>query len=132
MRGLDNDKSAQAYADADRINYNINRAHMGLDGKTPAEAAGINLGLGKNKLRDLVNQSAVASKLKPEEKFKAALGKRLEKVEVIDENDCIKVKPRAWLGKERWKEINDILRLHRFAWLSNGRDSCWMKMLSTS
>lgn len=130
MRGLDNDKSAQAYIDADRTNYNFNRPHMGLDGKTPAEAAGINLGLGKNKLRDLIKQSATANELKPEERFKAALGKRLEKVEVIDEKDCIKVKPKAWLGKEQWKEINSILRTFDFAWLSNGKDSLWLKPLS--
>jgi len=130
MRGLDNDKSAQAYADADRIEYNFNRPHTGLDGKTPAEAAGINLGLGKNKLKDLIKQSAVASTLKPEEKFKAALGKRLEKVTVIDEKDCIKVKPKIWLGKEQWKEINNILRTYDFAWLSNGRDSVWIKFQS--
>jgi transposase-like protein len=130
MRGVDNDKSAQAYADADRTNYNFNRPHMGLDGKTPAEAAGINLGLGKNKLRDLIKQSAVANKLKPEEKFKVALGKRLERVEVIDERDCIKVKPKTWLGKEQWKEINNILRTFDFAWVSNGRDSLWLKPLN--
>ncbi len=130
MRGLDNDKSAQAYADADRINYNFNRQHMGLNGKTPAEAASINLGLGKNKLKDLIKQSAAASILEPEEKFKAALGKRLEKVEVIDENDCIKVKPKTWLGKEQWKEINNILRTFDFAWLSNGKDSLWLKPLN--
>ena len=26
------------------------------------------------------------------------------------------------------KEINDLLRLHQFAWLSNGKDSCWLRM----
>jgi hypothetical protein len=31
---------------------------------------------------------------------------------------------------ELWREINDILRVHQFAWLSNGKDSCWIKMQS--
>jgi hypothetical protein len=27
-------------------------------------------------------------------------------------------------------EINDILKLSGFNWLSNGKDSCWLKPLS--
>lgn len=29
--------------------------------------------------------------------------------------------------KSIWREINDILRLSEFSWLSNGRESCWLK-----
>lgn len=130
-RGLGNDESAQKFVDGYRAYHNFAREHTGLpDNQTPAEVAKIELGLGENKLRDLIKQSAIAKDLKPEEKFKAALGKRLEKVEVIDENDCIKVKPKTWLGKEQWKEINNILRTFDFAWLSNGRDSLWLKPLN--
>jgi hypothetical protein len=42
----------------------------------------------------------------------------------------MKVKPKGWMDKQVWKEINDILRVHQFGWLSNGRDSCWIKMQS--
>lgn len=43
MRGMDNDDSAQILSDGIRINYNFIRPHMGLDGKTPAQAAGLDL-----------------------------------------------------------------------------------------
>jgi hypothetical protein len=46
------------------------------------------------------------------------LGKRVKHVEILNEKDCIKVKPKGWLDKQIWKEINYILRLHQFAWLS--------------
>ena len=36
------------------INYNFNRKHMALDGKTPAEVAIPNLKLGINKWLDLI------------------------------------------------------------------------------
>ncbi len=45
MRGMDTDKSAQIQADGMRVNYTYLRPHMGLDGKTPAQAAGLDLGL---------------------------------------------------------------------------------------
>lgn len=41
MRGLDNEDSAQTIVDGMRIYYNFIRPHMALNGKTPAEKAGI-------------------------------------------------------------------------------------------
>jgi len=32
------------------------------------------------------------------------------------------VTPKDWIDKSVWREINDILKLHEFGWLSNGRD----------
>lgn len=32
------------------------------------------------------------------------------------------------MEKKDWREINDIVRVQEFNWLSNGKDSCWMKM----
>jgi hypothetical protein len=49
---------------------------------------------------------------------------------IINEKDCIKVMLKGWLDKQVWKEINDILRVHQFAWLSNGKDSCWIRMMN--
>ena len=46
MRGMHTDKSAQIQADGMRVNYDWLRPNMGLDGKTPAQAAGLDLGLG--------------------------------------------------------------------------------------
>jgi len=45
MRGMDHDETAQIQADGIRINYNFIRPHMGLDGKTPAQVAGLDLQL---------------------------------------------------------------------------------------
>jgi hypothetical protein len=57
------------------------------------------------------------------------LGKRIEKIKIVNEKDCIKVIPKGWMQKPTWREINDILRLNGFSWLSNGKDSCWLKPL---
>ena len=54
------------------------------------------------------------------------LGKRFEKLTVINEMDCIKFKQKCWIEREEWREINDILRVNGFSWLSNGKDSCWI------
>lgn len=123
-RGLGNDKSAQEFADTYRIYHNFCRPHSGLpDNITPAEASGIDLNLGKNKIKDLIVKSATPYN------FATQLGKRLEKVNVVNEKDCIRVIPKGWIEKQTWREINDILRLNGFSWLSNDKDSCWIKMM---
>ncbi|MGI0073948.1 MAG: DDE-type integrase/transposase/recombinase [Nitrosotalea sp.] len=124
-RGLGNDESTQEFADAYRIYHNYVRPHEGLDNITPAEASGIDLGLGNDKIKDLITKS-VESK----GNFAVQLGKRVEKVKIVNEKDCIKVIPKGWMEKPTWREINDILKLSEFSWLSNGKDSCWMKLLS--
>lgn len=123
-RGLGNDKSAQEFADAYRIYHNFCRSHSGLPNKiTPAEAAGINLNLGENKIRNLIVKSA-----KPNN-FVMHLGLRVDAVIIINEKDCIRVTPKGWIEKKTWREINDILRLDGFSWISNEKDSCWLKPL---
>jgi hypothetical protein len=49
-------------------------------------------------------------------------------VQVLNESDCIKVKPMGWMDKKDWREIHDILRVQGFNWLANGKDSCWIRM----
>ena len=62
-RGLGNDKSAQEFADAQRIYHNFRRAHTGLpNGITPAQAARIDLNLGENKIKGLIDRSAEAER----------------------------------------------------------------------
>ena len=39
--GLDSDRAAPEFADAFRFHCNFIKPHMSLDGKTPAEAAGL-------------------------------------------------------------------------------------------
>lgn len=124
-RGLGNDKSAQEFADGYRIYHNYCRPHSGLSNNiTPAEASGIDLNLGENKIRDLIIKSTEPKN------FAIQLGKRVEKVNIVNEKDCMRVSPKMWIDKQVWREINDILRLNGFAWLSNGRESCWMKLAS--
>lgn len=125
-RGLGNDESAQKFADAYRIYHNFVRPHTGLENdKTPAEASGLDLNLGHDKIKDLITKS-VESK----SNFAIQLGKRIDKVTIVNEPDCVKVAPKGWIEKNTWREINDILRLNGFAWLSNGKDSCWMRLPS--
>ena len=128
-RGLGNDKSAQEFIDGYRIYHNYVRPHMGLpEQQTPAEASKIDLKLNpQNRLKDLIVKSAEQKGI-AEGKFAVHLGKRVQHVDIVNEKDCIKIKPKGWRDKQIWKEINDILRVHQFAWLSNGRDSCWIKM----
>jgi transposase-like protein/DNA-directed RNA polymerase subunit M/transcription elongation factor TFIIS len=56
MRGLDNEKTA--FVDGFQSFYNYLRPHMGLDGKTPAEAAGVNLKLEGNKWKALIGKAS--------------------------------------------------------------------------
>lgn len=133
-RGLGNDESAQKFVDAYRTYHNFVRPHAGLPNEmTPAEAAGLNLNLNEqNKLKDLIVKAAINNE--KEKNFEGyvitQLGKRFERLTVINEKDCIKFKQKCWIEKQEWREINDILRINGFAWLSNGKDSCWIKMLS--
>ncbi len=121
-RGLGNDKSAQEFADGYRIYHNYCRPHSGLpDKKTPAEASGLDLNLGENKIHDLIVKSTEPKN------FATQLGLRIERVIIVNEKDSIKVSPKGWIEKQTWREINDILRLNGFSWLSNGKDSCWLK-----
>jgi hypothetical protein len=63
MRGLDNDETAQKMTDANRIYYNYLRPHQALNGKTPAEKAGIDLQLEGNKWEELVKKAKHSPKV---------------------------------------------------------------------
>lgn len=128
--GLDNAKATQEWIDAIRIHYNFIKPHSAIGGQTPAEAAGININLGENKVETLMRQAAIHNRDASIEPFVKGLGIRLQKLLIINEKDCMKVKPKGWLDKKDWREIHDILRVQGFNWLANGKDSCWIKMLS--
>jgi hypothetical protein len=133
-RGLGNDESAQKFVDGYRNYHNFVRPHTGLpNSQTPAEAAGIDLGLDKQSpLKDLIVKSA--TKGLKEVNFEGyvinQLGKRFEKLIIVNEKDCIKSKQKYWIERQEWREINDILRVNGFSWLSNGKDSCWIRMIA--
>lgn len=129
MRGMDNAKSAQELMDAMRIHYNFIRENQSVGGQTPAVVAGINLNLGENKTESLMRLVAIHAKDELVNPIVKGLGVRIHKVTILNERDCIKAKQKGWLDKKEWVEIHDILRVQGFAWLSNGKDSCWIKML---
>lgn len=128
MRGMDNAEAAQELIDAMHIHYNFIRINQAI-GQTPAQAAGINLNLGENKVESLMRQAALYAKDVQEPTVKG-LGIRINKVQIFNEGDCIKVKPKGWMEKKEWREIHDIVRVQGFNWLSHGKDSCWIKPLS--
>jgi len=107
MRGLDNAEAAQELINAMRIHYNFIRVNQVIN-QTPAEAAGINLNLGENKVESLMYQAAVYAKDVQEPMVKG-LGIRANKVQILNEGDCLKMKPKGWLEKKEWREIHDIL-----------------------
>jgi hypothetical protein len=62
------------------------------------------------------------------EPFIFELGNRANKVEILRNDNSIEVKPKGYLGKKNWREINEILLRNGFEWLSSGKHSCWIKM----
>lgn len=58
MRGMHNSVTAKDIMRAFQIHYNFVRPNMALNGKTPAQAAGLNPKLGENKWRGLIKKGA--------------------------------------------------------------------------
>ncbi len=56
MRGMDNGMSSDTTVEGHRIFYNCIRPHMGLNGKTPAETAGIDLKFGTDKSIEVIKE----------------------------------------------------------------------------
>src|SRR5207253_4547706 len=90
MRGLDNAVATQDLVDAMRIHYNFIRGNQAIGGQTPAEAAGINLNLGENKVEALMRQAALHQKETQAEPLVKGLGIRVNKVQILNEKDCVK------------------------------------------
>jgi hypothetical protein len=62
------------------------------------------------------------------EAFIFELGNIANKVEVLRKEDSIEIRPKGYLGKKNWREINETLLRNGFEWLSSGKHSCWVKM----
>ena len=97
-RGLDNDKSAQIYADLLRIHHNFIKPHMGLDGKTPAFVAGLDDIDVSKKYQSLIN-AATSSKRDPLKNIdiSSILGDLVEQVKIICNNGCVRIAPKGWM-----------------------------------
>ena len=57
MRGVQNNETAEALIGGFKAYYNFVRPHQGLEGKTPAEMANLDLGLGENRLLGLIKKA---------------------------------------------------------------------------
>ena len=60
MRGMHSKESAQKIIEAIRINYNYCREHSALDGKTPAQQAGVKFDApeGSTRIESLIRMAA--------------------------------------------------------------------------
>ena len=114
--------------DAMRIHYNFIRPNQAIGGQTPAEAAGTSLNLGDNKVESLMRQAAIRSRDAKSEPVIKGLGIRINKVQILNEKDSIKVVLKGWQDLKVWRKIHDMLRAQGYSSLSNGKDSCWIKM----
>ena len=61
MRGLHNDKSATAFNEGFKAYYNFIRPHQALNEKTSAETRGIDLKMGRNKCREVIQNGVKAT-----------------------------------------------------------------------
>jgi len=67
MRAFDTDPTANETMQGYRLYYNFIRPHMALDGQTPAQAANLDLQLGQNRWKSMIQQSAENGSRPPKE-----------------------------------------------------------------
>ena len=120
-RGLGNEESVQTMMEFLKIYHNWVKSHMGLDGKTPAQAAWLDMGLGGDKFMGLLKESSS----KPD--FVRSLGKRIDLVNIVTEGGTTRVVQKGWIRKRIWREINDILGLHGFERVQFEDENLWLR-----
>ena len=124
LRGLGNDGSAQVFCDLLRIHHNFVRPHMGLGGKTPAEAAGLITGkAARSKYRSLISMAAA----KKNRQISREIGPFNEKAEIRVSSDDVRVLPKGWLGNDEWRRLNDIMAGLGFVWVFTAYARCWIR-----
>ena len=127
-RGLGNDDSAQIYAELLRIHHNFIRPHMGLDGNTPSQEAGLE-SFADTKYLGLIKEAHDASeKTKNGRGYMDALGDLAAHVRIINEIYRTRICPIEWLENAVWAEIDSILCGLGFVWLFDNHNRCWVKM----
>ena len=123
-RGLGNDGSAQVFCDLLRIHHNFVRPHMGLGGKTPAEAVGLTTNrAARGKYRSLISMAAA----KKNRQVSREIGPFNEKAEIRVGRDDIRVVPKGWLDNDEWRQLNGIMTRLGFVWLFNAYARCWIR-----
>jgi hypothetical protein len=56
---------------------------------------------------------------------KSTTRKWSKEIDVIDQNEVVIVKPKGYLGKDVWQQINDSLKPFEPEWVSEGKESRW-------
>ena len=54
------------------------------------------------------------------------MGEWLDDLDITEEDECIVVMPKAYLGKELWYKINEALKSVDAEWGSAGKESRWV------
>ena len=130
-RGLGNDSSAAIFANMLWIHHNFIRPHMGLDGKTPAQQAGLVTGdVSAGKYHALIPMAA-SKDISENRKIAHKLGNYNDYVSVFVSDDVIKVEPKGWLESEQWKDIANILASIGFTWFFNSKVRSWVRFSKT-
>jgi transposase-like protein len=83
MRGFDTDPTANETMQGYRLYYNFIRPHMALDGQTPAQAANLELGLGRNRWKSMITQSTENRSSPPKETEKKAKYRKRAAIGVV-------------------------------------------------
>ena len=123
-RGLDNDDSCVIFANMLWIHHNFVRPHMGLDGKTPAEEAGvITAGTAKGKYKSLISMASPRDGRRIAQKLGAYNGL----VTVTARQDAVFVRPKKWLSNDDWRAVNAILHGLGFLWFFDHARRCWAR-----
>jgi len=129
-RGVGTAQSAEVFAEAMRIFHNFIREHSSLQNRTPAEAAGIDLKLGNNKIRSLIRQSA--KKYNSDHNFIIELRKKqlMRQVKIVDQDNQILVTSKSRYLNETWLEVFKVLQKFGFEWKQIGKEGGWVKQIA--
>jgi hypothetical protein len=94
-------------------------------------AAKIDLNLNpQNRLKkDSIAKSAAQKEIAGD-KFAVHLGNRIQHVEILNEKDCVRVKPKCWMDKHRFgKRSTTYCESASICMACKGQGySCWIKM----
>ena len=126
-RGLGNDDSAAIFANLLYIHHNFVRPHMGLDDRTPAEAAGmITRDTAKGKYHSLIREAS-SSKVSGNGAIARKLGRHASLVTIRAGRSDVRVVPNFWIENDVWRRITTLLNEIGFVWMFNHVMRCWIR-----
>ena len=126
-RGLGNDDSAAVFANLLYIHHNFVRPHMGLDGKTPAEEAGmITRDTAKGKYYSLIKEAS-SSRISGNGAVARKLGRHASLVTIHADRNDVRVVPNDWIENDVWRKMTTLLNEIGLVWMFNHVMRCWIK-----